>query len=139
MAATLAEIRTALKTTMTGVSGLRCFDFAPDQPAYPAAVVIPTEANFEMAMGRGVDTYRFDVVVMVQGQSDRAGQATLDALVSGAGTQSIRTVIFADRTLGGVVDTAHVAAMTSYGAEQLPDGNRFFSATLEVVVSTRGV
>lgn len=139
MAATLAEIRTALKTVMAGVSGLRCFDIAPDNPSFPAAIVIPTGADFDQAMGRGLDEYRFDVIVMAQGQTDRAGQATLDGLVSGAGTSSIRAVLWANPTLGGVVSTSRVESMGSYGENQTPDGARYYRATLSVVVQTRGV
>ena len=139
MAATLSDIRTALKTTMTGVSGLRCFDTAPDNPSFPAAIVIPTGAEFDQAMGRGLDEYRFDVIVMAQGQSDRAGQTALDALVSGAGSSSIRAVLWADPTLGQVVSTSRVEGMTAYGESQTPDGARYYRATLTVVVQTRGV
>ncbi len=139
MAATLAEIRTALKTTMGAVSGLRCFDIAPDNPSFPAAIVIPTGAEFDQAMGRGLDEYTFNVSVMAQGQTDRAGQAALDALVSGAGTSSIRAVLWTNPTLGGVVSTCRVESMGSYGESQTPDGARYYRATLNVTVQTRGV
>lgn len=139
MAATLGDIRTALKTTMTQVTGLRCYDTAPDNPSFPAAIVIPTGADFDQAMGRGLDEYRFDLIVTAQGQSDRSGQAALDALVSGSGSSSIRAVLWSDPTLGGVVSTSRVETMTGYGESQTPDGARYYRATLTVVVQTRGV
>ena len=49
--ATLAQIRDGLKTTVSNISGLRCYDTVPDNAInFPVAIFIPTEIEFDLAM-----------------------------------------------------------------------------------------
>ena len=54
--ATLSEITDGLKTTISNVSGLRCYDTGPDMGLnFPAAFIVPTDIEFDLAMQRGTD------------------------------------------------------------------------------------
>jgi len=137
MAATLSEIRTALKATLATVAGLHAYAYAPDDVATPCAFPIPTGIEYE-TMGRGFDKHTFDVVVLAATSNDKAGQEALDAFI-GAGARSIRNAIWADPTLGAVVSNCVVNRMRDYGFDAPTDGQRFYRAVLEVTVLSSGV
>jgi len=99
--ATMSEIRDGLKTTISGISGLRCYDVIPDNAInFPVAMFIPTNIEFDLAMQRGTDLYTFDVLIAVQRSDARTAQDKLDAFVTGSGSSSIRQIIYNNRTLG---------------------------------------
>lgn len=79
--ASFSTIRTAIKTTLGGISGLRVFDTVEDMVNVPAAVLIPASINFNEAMARGTDSYEFDLIVVVSRADSRSGQNQLDVLL----------------------------------------------------------
>ena len=139
MAATLAEIRDAIKATIAGIEGLRAYDTAPDKPEFPCAVVIPVDAEFDKTFGKGFDMYTFDIDVMTQGVSDRAGQDALDDLITGYGDRSIRAAIWASDPLGLVATTSRLEGFRDYGSYINAESARYFRAVLRLVVHTSGV
>lgn len=137
--ASLAAVRAAVKTTLeAAIPGLRVYEKVAAAVQVPAVVVEPDLADFVAAMGRGIDTWEFDLQVVVGDSEEIVGQAKLDALVTGAGDLSIRAAIFASQSLGLAGTNAHVRAMTAYGVrfEQAPI--QHIGATLRLVVHTRG-
>jgi hypothetical protein len=137
--ASLAAIRTAVKTTLeAAITGLRVYDKIPGATQVPAVVVDPVSANFVVAMGRGTDTWEFDLHMVVSDAEETLGQIALDDYVSGAGARSIRTAIWNARTLGLTNTDAHVSGLLAYGVrfEQAPI--KHVGATLRLVVHTRG-
>lgn len=113
----LKVIRTAIKTTLeAGISGIKCYDTVQDATnVLPAVVVIPFTADFEKAMGRGTDQWSIDLLVLTSTGDPTIGQNSLDDFVSGAGTKSIRQVIFQNKTLGLTDVDAHVSQLLEYG------------------------
>lgn len=137
--ASLAAIRDAVKTTITAnVSGVEVYDTVSDVAITPAVVVYPAEADFNVVMGRGTDTWEFDLYVLCQRAVADEGQDALDAYVTGAGSSSIRQVVFNNRTLGLTGIDAHVSGMSEYGgffeSAQIPH----VGAKLRLVVLTPG-
>lgn len=138
--ASLGAIRTAIKTTLVAaIAGLHAYDKISGSVNVPAVVVEPEDADFNVAMGRGTDTWGFTLSVVVSDNDEIVGQTKLDDFVTGAGSKSIRAAIFNARSLGLTSTDAHVAAMTSYGVrfEQAAD-LQHIGATLRLVVHTRG-
>lgn len=136
--ATFAQIRTAVKTIVeANTDGLKVYPRVPGTATSRALVVQPTTpTDFTVAMGRGTDTWQIDLVlVMGLGDLDVA-QQHLDAYVDGGGTNSIRKIIFDNRTLGLDDTNAHVAALTAYGQVANASYDNI-SATLRMVVHTR--
>jgi hypothetical protein len=134
----VAAIRDAIKTTLdTALSDVHLYDFVPDNPTLPAVAVAPALADFDVAFGRGIDTWEFELLVLTARGSDRAGQERLDQLVTGAGSSSIRQVIFNDQRLGGVVDSAHVSGLIDYRPTDVA-GVTVYAARLRLVVLTSG-
>jgi len=137
--ASLAQLRTGLKDTITAaIPALFGYNQVPEVANLPAFVVVPRETDFVVAMGRGADTYEFDVIVLVSRRDDGLAQTDLDAYVTGAGASSIRQAIFNARTLGLAGTDAHVYRMESYGAQWDIGEINHVGAALKVRVTTTG-
>lgn len=137
--ASLTAIRAAVKTTLeAAIPTLRVYDRVPGIALVPAAVVEPVSADFLVAMGRGTDTWDFNLYVLVSDSEETLGQAHLDEYVSGAGAKSIRAAVFAARTLGLSSTDAHISAMTSYGGQFESADIAHIGATLRLTVHTKG-
>jgi len=137
--ATLSEIRDGLKTTVSNISGLRCYDTIPDNAInFPVAIFIPTGIDFDLAMQRGTDLYTFDMLVAVQRADSRTAQDKLDAFITGSGSSSIRQVIYNNRSLGLSETDARVTNMTNYAADVNLNGIDAIGANVEVKVITKG-
>jgi len=137
--ATLSEIRDGLKTTVSNISGLRCYDTIPDNAInFPVAIFIPTGIDFDLAMQRGTDLYTFDMLVAVQRADSRTAQDKLDAFITGSGSSSIRQVIYNNRSLGLSETDARVTNMTNYAADVNLNGIDGVGATLNIEVYTKG-
>lgn len=136
----LEEIRDKIKKILDeNIQGLHAYDTVPDAAnVLPCVVVFPATTDFDVAMGRGTDTYEFDLLVLASYASAESGQDSLDAFVTGAGSRSIRQVVFNNRTLGLSDVDAHVAQMTEYGARYTVAEYNHIGARLRLVVHTRG-
>ncbi len=119
-----SNVRNGLKTNLTAITGLRCFDIVPDTVPLPAAVVGQLDFSFDASMVRGLDTAECEILLIVGRMSERAGQNRLDLYLSGSGSSSIKAAIEADKTLGGAcstlrVTTATAGTITNAGADML--------------------
>lgn len=136
--ASLAQIRDALADTITAaVTGITGYPTVPEVANLPAFVVIPRTTEFDRSFGRGMDTYNFDVIVLVSRRDDGLAQADLDEYVNGFGSSSIRQAIWNTRQLGIGVD-ASVTGMSDYGAQFDVGDIDHVGARLAVQVITSG-
>lgn len=139
--ASLTAIRTAVKTTLEArIPDLTVYRTVPDVTNVPAAVVEPNVSDFVVAMGRGTDTWTFDLHVLAPYADPELGQDSLDAYITGAGAQSIRQVIFQNKTLGLTNVDAHIAGMVSgsYNTRFEIGAIQHVGATLRLIVHTTG-
>lgn len=116
--ASISSIRSGLATRLATISGLRTSATMPDNPNPPIALIMPTSVSYDDTFKRGMQTYVFNVLVIVGRVDERTAQNNLDAYVSSTGTSSIKLAIEGDKTLGGVVFDTRVSEMRNYG--QLP-------------------
>ena len=117
--ASMSQLRTALASSMSSISGLRTSATIPDNPRPPIAVVMPDRVLFDLNARRGADTFYFSVMMIVGRADDRAAQNNLDGYIVGAG--SLKAAIESDRTLGGVANTCRVTEMGNYSSMSLGD------------------
>jgi hypothetical protein len=136
--ASLEAIRDAIETTLTALEDLRGHGLIPDQVSPPAAIVTPVDADYDVAFGRGLDTWNFDLLVVVGRAEIRSGQKVLDQYVDGKGSKSIRQHIFNNKTLGLANTDAHVSGMSGYGATYELNTIQYLGAKLRLVVHTSG-
>jgi hypothetical protein len=133
---TLATIRTALKDAVeNAVSGIQGYEVVPESVNLPAFVVMPRTSDFMGAMGRGVVTYTFDVIVLVSRRDDSLAQYDLDAFLEPAGDQSVSAAIWDARTtLKAQGIDAHSTGWKDYNASWPFAGIEHVGAALEVIV-----
>lgn len=138
--ATLEQIRDALAETLSeNLPALNVYDVVPDLPTLPALLVLPAEGDFVVAFGRGFDTHQLDLYVMVSRTVPRTGQDSLDSYVTGGGPNSVRKIVFQNRTLGLADGTeAHVKGYGRYGGSFPAAGVDHIGAALRCVVTTPG-
>lgn len=139
---TLTEIRKAIDNTVQrAIPGLRGFNDVPSVAQVPAMVVMPARdtADFNRTMGRGLDTWRFDLFVLVPATESSVAQGALDQYVSGYGERSIRQVFWNDPTMGLGDDTdAHVEGIREYGGKFQTARVDHVGAIVRLIVRTPG-
>ncbi len=131
----LAGLRDQLANNITN---LKAFDYPPDSVnQFPAAIVMPSEIDYEIAFAGNTFTTNVSVWLLVASGDDAIGFRRLyDHLDPTAASQSIKAAIEADRTLGGNVDTSRLAMARNIGAPEY-FGGRYFAAefVIEICVS----
>lgn len=134
----LTQIRTALKDVVETATGLTGYRTTPEHANLPAFVVIPRTTSFDVAFGRGLDTYDLDVIVLISRRDDELAQDDLDEYVNGFGAKSIRQAVFNNRSLGLTNIDAHVVGLSDYGARFNIGELEHVGARLLVRVNTSG-
>jgi hypothetical protein len=105
MPARISQVKDGLKTAINTVSGLRAFDYQPDQVNPPFAwPTLDTITYHQTGMNNGGVVMNFTVTLVVNRAAERVAQDQLDRYMSWDGAKSLRAAIEADRTLGGVCD-----------------------------------
>jgi hypothetical protein len=124
-----------ISTGMAGdVLAGRTFPYAVDSPNPPTAIVLPSGGDFidyDVTFD-GADNFELVVRILVGTAISRPAQTRLLGYLSRTGTTSIRTAIYGDRTLGGVIADLKVVGARSYGDVEYA-GVPFFGADLIVV------
>lgn len=113
--ASISTLRTQIATNLATITGLRTTSTMPDNPNPPVAIVIPRSVDYNDAFQRGMQTYGFNVMVIVGRADERSAQNKLDTFCSSTGSASIKLAVESDRTLGGNAFDVRVAEMTNYG------------------------
>jgi hypothetical protein len=116
MAATVNEIATALAERLASLSGVRAFAHQPEQINPPIAFPVLNAITYHRAFAGGDVVTDWGLVVIVGRYTDSRAFAALDGYLSYDGAASIRAVVEADKTLGGVVKTL----ILSNGAQIMP-------------------
>lgn len=107
-------------TLPAGIGKLVCTGYVPDAVVTPCFFVGEVEVNFDKAHGRGMDELLFTCRVLAGRSDDRTAQRIIDALLSGAGTSSLKQAIEAARgapgqmALGGLADDLRLERVQGY-------------------------
>ena len=133
MAATLSAIRNAIKDKLAD-HGFNAYAVEPAAPKYPAAWCFPGSpaATFHTTFGEGV-TWNMRVTVAVAAGDVGRSQSNLDPYLALAGDHSIKALLEADPSLGGVVDSLSVKGVVAYGALDIA-GTSAVAATFDVEI-----
>jgi hypothetical protein len=131
--ANIAELRAGIANNLKSITGIRVTDTIPDQINPPQAILGLDSVDYNKAMHNGLTTYSFTLTVIVARQSERNGQAKLDAFVQSTGSNSVKLAIESDRTLGGKAYDCFCPQMTSYGVVSIGDVN-YMSGEFKILV-----
>lgn len=135
--ATLAAIRTALKTVLEADTvGLKVYPLIPGSPTPRCVVIRPADADYTVAMRKGLDTWTLDLTILLSGSDLAVAQTHLDGYIDGGGPNSLRSIIFATNGLGLADTDAHIAGMTGYGTHPAA-AYEHIGAVLRLVVHTK--
>lgn len=103
-APTVRQIREGMATRLDTIDGLRPFSHVPGQFSPPAGIVgMPTRPPTE-TFQRGTDRWDLTVWIVVARQADLQTEKKLEGFLNPTGAGSVRAAVYADKTLGGVVN-----------------------------------
>ena len=115
MPATITQVKDGLKARIESVSGLRAFDYQPDQVNPPFAWPTLDEIRFHQTdFATGGVVMDFTITLVVHRQSERVAQDALDQYMTWEGAKSLRAAIESDRTLGGVCQDLIVSSAGNF-------------------------
>lgn len=93
----ISNIRKQLAHAASAVSlpsaSLTCTGYIPDGVNVPCLFIADYVIEYDKAMNRALDTITFTARVLVGRADDMSGQASLDAMLSGAGPSSLKLAI----------------------------------------------
>ena len=125
MAATVSQVATGIRNRLATISGLRVFNYQPEQVNPPIGFPVLNQIRYHGAYSGGMVEMDWSIVVVTGRWLDRTAHTALDGYLSYSGATSIRAAIEADKTLGGIVDTlvvptgANISSMSQNDAEFL--------------------
>ena len=105
MPATVSQVANGLKTRLDTIAGLRTYSYQPDQLNPPQGFPILEEVIYHQAFQGGDVVMNWTIAVIVGRYTDRTAYALLDEYLSFDGAKSVRAVLEADKTLGGICQT----------------------------------
>lgn len=83
-----------LGTALATISGLRVFDYPPENLAPPTAIVaFPEAVVYDLVMGRGADRATFKVHVIVGDVDKKSSRDRIAPYVTGDGSSSVKAAL----------------------------------------------
>lgn len=123
MATSIDDIMTALGVRLNGITGVRGYGYAVDNPALDKAVafpLVPAITSYREAMKRGTYTIPFRIALLTGAQLDRTGQQRLARYASPTGSESVRAALEdGDKTYGGIINDLVVDSFDPNGLEEV--------------------
>jgi hypothetical protein len=114
----LTDMREGLRANLATITDLQVSAYMLSSPTPPSAHVVPGgdagDIDYDQAMGRGLDLWRFTVQAFVGLPTDQGAQVLLDTFMEPSGPQSVKEALESDCTLGGAADDLHVVSCTGY-------------------------
>lgn len=137
MAPTLRDIMAGIERNLATVD-IQTFDYNPNNPIVPCAMVsISSIPDYRETFTAGTYLPRFTVTVLVSAVMDREGQLALADYANPTGSNSIKTAIESDPTLGGIVHQCVVEGFEPLGLEQVA-GYGYYGGEWSVLVVSAG-
>lgn len=112
--ASLADVREALVSNLSTITGVQWSAYMLANPTLPYGEIVPAETEFDLAMDRGLDRYVLTVRVFVGQMSDIGAQKNLDEFLAGSGARSVKAAVEAAPDLGGACDDLRVTGVSGY-------------------------
>lgn len=113
------SLRSGLATNLATISGLRTASELVDNPSPPIALVSLRGIRYDQAFGKGLAVYNFVVTVIVGRAAERTAQRKLNDYCDNTGSQSVKTAIESDKTLGGSAFDVRVVSLDNIGSLQM--------------------
>jgi hypothetical protein len=135
-------MREALAASLAGLDGVQVSAYVLANPTPPCIHLYPGgpagEIIYDLAFQRGLDTWPFTVEAFVGLTADIGSQVKLDQLLDPSGNQSVKQLVEADETLGGVVTNVQVISFTGYRPVALEGRGPLLAAEWHVQILATG-
>ena len=116
----IREAKKGLAAALSGIDGLRVFDYTPDSlHEFPAAIVHLESRDSVGTLGGGAIRGSLRVEVLVSTADARQATETLDAFLEPTGAQSIEATANTDRTWRGTVDDTRLISVNNIGRRKM--------------------
>lgn len=115
--ATVEDIRAGIAANLSAITNCQVSAYVLSNPTPPCLYVKPDPDDgvvYDSSMGRGHDTWTFQVFGLVGAVADIGSQKRLDRWVDSAGAESVKAKLESDRTLGGAADFCRVVSCSGY-------------------------
>ena len=120
MANEISEAKKGLAAALSGIDGLRVFDYTPDNlHEFPAAIVHLESRDSVGTLGGGSIRGSLRVEVLVSTADARQATETLDAFLEPTGAQSIEAAANTDPTWRGSVDDSRLVSVNNIGRRKM--------------------
>lgn len=130
----ITAIRDGLEANLETINGLRGYSEIPENPSIPAAVVTLDTIEYDQAFQKGLVLYNFSISVIVGRFNARSTQQKLNDYADNTGSDSIKTAIESDKSLGGSAFDVVVTSMSGISNIDLNDGNNYIGMDFSVTV-----
>ena len=116
----IAGAKRGLAAALSGIDGLRVFNYMPDSVnEFPAAIVQLESREPVETLGGGAIRGSLCVEVLVSAADVRQAEESLVAFVEPQGAQSIEAAARADSTWGGAVDDGRLVSVENIGRRKV--------------------
>jgi hypothetical protein len=117
-APTLSQIRAGLAANLAAnlpANTVQVSGYMLANPTPPCIHLYPDgDLEYDLAMRRGLDKWRFTVQAFVTFTADIGSQVLLDGFLNPSGSTSVKQALEADSSLGGLVADVNVVKMSGY-------------------------
>ena len=116
----IGEAKRGLAAALSGIEGLRVYDYEPDGVhEFPAAIVRLESREPVETLGGGAVRGSMRVEVLVPAIDARQADETLGAFLEPQGAQSVEAEVAADRTWDGTVDDGRLVRVEKIGRRKV--------------------
>lgn len=124
LGAELLAIREGFRLALAPLEafGIQVSGYLLGTPTPPTVQVLPRAKDYDRAFKNGVDKRTFIVQGFVPVNEDVETQKLLDELMAPIGGKSVKALLEADKTLGGVIGGLQVTSDSGYSMQQHPAG-----------------
>ncbi len=133
MPATVSQVATGLKNRLATISGLRTYNYQPEQINPPIAYPVLNSVEFHRAFGGGDVVMYWSVYVIVGRYTDNRAFNDIDDYLAYDGAKSLRAVLEGEPTLGNVARTLVVANSFAIEPQTQADAE-FLTVRVDVTV-----
>jgi hypothetical protein len=137
-APTVQQIRQAMAANLSTLHGIQVSGYMLANPTPPCVHLWPTSVDYDLTFQRGYDTWFFTVQAFVALSSDIGSQVMLDQFIAPSGPQSVKAVLEADDTLGGLVVNLSVTNFSNYDRYIREGGGPVLGANWSVEIIAPG-
>lgn len=116
-----ADIRAGLVANLAPLK-IQSTGYLLQSPTPPAIEIFPGVVTYDRTMARGLDEVLFTVRITVGAGLEQGAQDNLDSYLERTGTNSVKTLIESDLTLGGKVKSLHVEEATGHQVSTVGPG-----------------